>query len=86
MQLEAHSPKAAGEMAALHLLRGRRLVYMGPKLYKPAGEPRARAVLTLIPPGLVTHRRREDDSECVEMSFNLAIVNKVRRLSLINCL
>eukprot|EP00965_Chrysotila_dentata_P212201 6186883-Pleurochrysis_carterae.AAC.1 len=76
MQLEAHKPKAVGQMASLHLLRGKKLVYMASKLYKPAKEPRARAVLTLIPPGMVKHRRREDGSECVEMSFNLAIVNE----------
>eukprot|EP00965_Chrysotila_dentata_P052885 1754001-Pleurochrysis_carterae.AAC.1 len=78
MLLEAHKPKAMGDMASLHLLRDRQLVYMGSKLYKPAGEPRDRAVLTLIPPGLVTHGRREDDSECVEISSNIAIVNEVR--------
>eukprot|EP00965_Chrysotila_dentata_P061177 2026490-Pleurochrysis_carterae.AAC.5 len=78
MQLEAHKPKAVSQMASLHrLLRGKKLVYIASKLYKPAKEPRARAVLTLILPGIVKHRRRVDGSECVGMSFNLAIMNKV---------
>eukprot|EP00965_Chrysotila_dentata_P151591 5010261-Pleurochrysis_carterae.AAC.1 len=63
-------------MAGLHHLSGKTLVYMGSKLYKPAKEPRARAKLTLIPPGIVTHRTRPDHSQVLEVCFNLAIVNE----------
>eukprot|EP00965_Chrysotila_dentata_P166173 5486546-Pleurochrysis_carterae.AAC.1 len=79
--MEAKNPKAIGEFAAFRELKGRRHVYMAAKLYKPKGEPKARSILCLVPPGRIIHRTGEDKSESVEMCFNLATINQVRAAS-----
>eukprot|EP00965_Chrysotila_dentata_P120711 3992029-Pleurochrysis_carterae.AAC.1 len=63
-------------MAALHELKGRQLVYMSSKLYKPQREPRAKAMLPLVPAADLIHRTREEKSQVLEMCFNMAIVNE----------
>eukprot|EP00965_Chrysotila_dentata_P040924 1356285-Pleurochrysis_carterae.AAC.1 len=77
LQMHSGKPKVVGMLAGLHELSGRKFVYMGTKLYKPAKEPRARSALTLVPPAQVTHRTRPDRSTALEITFNLAIVNEV---------
>eukprot|EP00965_Chrysotila_dentata_P070663 2336446-Pleurochrysis_carterae.AAC.1 len=77
LQMQTAKPKAIGEMASLHALRGRTMVHAAAKLYKPAGEPRARAMLALVPPARIIHRVRDDRTESLEMCLNLAILNEV---------
>eukprot|EP00965_Chrysotila_dentata_P058758 1949567-Pleurochrysis_carterae.AAC.1 len=77
--MRCNKPKAIGEMAALHELKGnRQMVYMASKLYRSAREPRAKAMLTIIPPADLIHCTREDiKTQVMELTFNLAIVNEV---------
>eukprot|EP00965_Chrysotila_dentata_P095999 3171894-Pleurochrysis_carterae.AAC.1 len=75
--MQTAKAKAIDQMASLHLLRGRTMVHDGAKLYKPAREPRARAMLALVPPARIIHRTREDHTEGLEMTLNLAIMNEV---------
>ena len=73
-------PKALGQVLALETVN----TVMGSgacKLYKPAREPRSKAVLAAIPPGRAIHRIREDSSEVFELVFHLAIVNEARLLA-----
>eukprot|EP00965_Chrysotila_dentata_P122852 4060359-Pleurochrysis_carterae.AAC.1 len=77
--MKTGKPKAIGSMASIQQLRGRTLVYEGAKLYKPAGEPKSRAMLVRVPPARAVHRVCEDRTESLVLCMNLAILNEVRQ-------
>eukprot|EP00965_Chrysotila_dentata_P034790 1158081-Pleurochrysis_carterae.AAC.1 len=51
LDMATNKPKGVGKFAGLHLLSGKKLVYMGLKLYKPAKEPTARAMFVTCSAG-----------------------------------
>eukprot|EP00965_Chrysotila_dentata_P060916 2019028-Pleurochrysis_carterae.AAC.1 len=76
LEMEARNPKAISEMLTLELLR-KPLVFGSSKMYKPAKEPKSKAMLTLVPLGRVVHSVRDDSSQTLELCFNMSILNEV---------